>query len=131
MAHKYRSFTVNVVSSGSPSRIRRVLLISLGITMRPRSSTLRTIPVAFIYLLSSLMSNYDASICKQRTIIPMILPLLSVKRFRLEGSENLLLSGCRRSIILINRLEAASADIDLKNKFSEQRPEGAVHPYIG
>ena len=38
----------NVVSDGSPSRIRRVLLISLGMTTRPRSSILRTIPVAFI-----------------------------------------------------------------------------------
>ena len=31
---------------GSPSRILRVLLISLGITIRPRSFTLLTIPVA-------------------------------------------------------------------------------------
>ena len=41
---------VNVVSEGSPSRILKVLLISLGITIRPRSSTLLTMPVAFIYL---------------------------------------------------------------------------------
>ena len=41
---------VNVVCDGSPSRMRRVLLISLGITIRPRSSTRLTIPVAFIYL---------------------------------------------------------------------------------
>ena len=41
-------FCVNVVSSASPSRIRMVLLISLGITTRPRSSILLTIPVAFI-----------------------------------------------------------------------------------
>ncbi len=33
--------------SGSPSRIRRVLLISFGMTTRPRSSILLTIPVAF------------------------------------------------------------------------------------
>ena len=32
------SVCVNVISSGSPSRILRVLLISLGITTRPRSS---------------------------------------------------------------------------------------------
>ena len=44
------SIGVNVVSRGSPSRILRVLLISLGITIRPRSSTLLTMPVAFIYL---------------------------------------------------------------------------------
>lgn len=42
-------FTVNVIQSGSPSRIRNVRRISLGTTMRPRSSILRTIPVAFIY----------------------------------------------------------------------------------
>ena len=39
---------VNVVSDGSPSRIRSVLLISFGMTTRPRSSIRRTIPVAFI-----------------------------------------------------------------------------------
>ena len=37
---------VNVVSEGSPSLILRVLLISFGITIRPRSSTRLTIPVA-------------------------------------------------------------------------------------
>jgi len=41
---------VNVVSKGSPSRIFSVLLISLRITILPKSSTLLTIPVAFIYL---------------------------------------------------------------------------------
>ena len=44
------STDVNVVSEGSPSLILRVLLISLGMTIRPKSSTRRTIPVAFIYL---------------------------------------------------------------------------------
>ena len=43
---------VNVISNGSPSRIRRVRLISFGITTRPRSSILRTIPVAFISKIS-------------------------------------------------------------------------------
>ena len=42
-------FRVNVISVGSPSRIRIVLLISLGMTTRPRSSMRLTIPVAFIY----------------------------------------------------------------------------------
>ena len=37
---------VNVVSRGSPSLILRVLRISLGITILPKSSTLLTIPVA-------------------------------------------------------------------------------------
>ena len=44
------SSDVNVVREGSPSLILRVLLISLGITILPKSSTLRTIPVAFIFL---------------------------------------------------------------------------------
>ena len=66
--------------------MRRVLLISLGITILPRSSTLRTMPVAFIYLLSLWVSNYDASICKQRTIIPMVkrLPgIMSIKEIKM------------------------------------------------
>ena len=41
-------YGVNIISSGSPSRIRMVLRISLGMTTRPRSSMRRTIPVAFI-----------------------------------------------------------------------------------
>ena len=40
------SIGVNVVHEGSHSRMGRVLLISLGITIRPRSSTRLTIPVA-------------------------------------------------------------------------------------
>ena len=40
------SSDVNVVYEGSPSRIFKVLLISLGITILPQSSTQRTIPVA-------------------------------------------------------------------------------------
>ena len=42
------SHRVNVVSEGSPSRIRRVLLMSFGMTTRRRSSMRLTIPVAFI-----------------------------------------------------------------------------------
>jgi hypothetical protein len=40
------SSDVNIVHEGSPSRILRVLLISLGMTILPKSSTLLTIPVA-------------------------------------------------------------------------------------
>lgn len=59
-ANKQRDkvFCVNVVSNGSPSRIRMVLLISLGITTRPRSSIRRTIPVAFIYIKISLFHRF-------------------------------------------------------------------------
>ena len=42
------SLSVNI-SSGSPSRMRMVRRISLGITTLPRSSMRRTMPVAFIY----------------------------------------------------------------------------------
>ena len=41
----------------SPSRIRMVWRISLGITTRPRSSILLTIPVAFIYIKSPCFSD--------------------------------------------------------------------------
>ena len=50
IAKQNRSIGVNVASKGSPSRMRRVLLISLGMTILPKSSTLLTMPVAFIYL---------------------------------------------------------------------------------
>ena len=46
---KNLSIGVNVVWDGSSSRILIVLRISFGITTLPRSSILRTIPVAFIY----------------------------------------------------------------------------------
>ena len=42
------SHCVNAVCNGSPSRMRRVRRISLGMTTRPRSSIRRTMPVAFI-----------------------------------------------------------------------------------
>ena len=41
IAIQNRSLGVNVVSKGSPSRIFKVLLISFGITILPKSSTLR------------------------------------------------------------------------------------------
>ena len=44
------SHSANVVCDGSPSRMRRVRRISLEITICPRSSTRRTIPVVFVYL---------------------------------------------------------------------------------
>ena len=50
IAQQNLSIGVNVVSEESPSRMRRVLLISLGMTILPKSSTRRTMPVAFIFL---------------------------------------------------------------------------------
>lgn len=70
MHKQNRSIDVNTVSDGSPSRIRIVLLISLGITTRPRSSIRRTIPVAFIYkspLLNKIASR--DSVCSFRRIM--------------------------------------------------------------
>ena len=48
MAKQNLSHRANVICDGSPSRIRSVRRISLGMTTRPRSSMRRTIPVAFI-----------------------------------------------------------------------------------
>ena len=45
---------VHVICDGSPSRIRRVRRISFGMTILPRSSIRRTIPVAFISFSSTL-----------------------------------------------------------------------------
>ena len=45
----HRTLSANVVYNGSPSRILIVRRISFGITILPRSSILRTMPVAFIY----------------------------------------------------------------------------------
>ena len=49
--------------NGSPSRILRVLLISLGMTTRPRSSIRRTIPVAFIQELPPISCIVKCIIC--------------------------------------------------------------------
>ncbi len=45
------------------SHIRKVLRISFGITILPKSSILLTIPVAFIYSKPTLISNCDTIIC--------------------------------------------------------------------
>ncbi len=63
------SLSVNI-SSGSLSRIRNVLLISFGITIRPKSSILLTIPVAFISFPPSTMLKFCTSICKRWHFIP-------------------------------------------------------------
>ena len=57
------SIGVNVVSKGSPSRMRRVRLISFGMTILPKSSTLLTMPVAFIYL-SPFLQGAKPPLCK-------------------------------------------------------------------
>jgi len=68
IAQRNPSIGVNVVSKGSPSRMRMVRRISLGITTRPRLSMRRTIPVAFIYE-SLLVLSCLVIVCKERRII--------------------------------------------------------------
>ena len=46
----FNSFGANIICDGSPSRMRSVRRISLGITTRPSSSILRTMPVALIMI---------------------------------------------------------------------------------
>ena len=65
IAQQNRSIGVNVVREGSPSRILSVRRISLGITIRPKSSTLLTMPVAFIYL-SPFLLGTKPPLCKGR-----------------------------------------------------------------
>ena len=69
---QYFSHCVNDVCNGSPSRILRVLLISFGMTIRPKSSTRRTMPVAFILsspLKRSALDLHGSSICRKRGIM--------------------------------------------------------------
>ena len=58
IAREKISHGANVVNKGSPSRIRMVRRISLGMTTRPRSSIRRTIPVAFILYLYPPVVNF-------------------------------------------------------------------------
>ena len=64
------SSSVNELSSGSPSRIRIVLLISFGITTLPRSSILLTIPVAFMLLFHAFSVRSFAESCFLKTSLP-------------------------------------------------------------
>ena len=59
MAKQNLSHRANVICDGSPSRIRMVRRISLGITTRPRSSMRRTIPVAFIYKFPPVKADFS------------------------------------------------------------------------
>lgn len=71
---QYFSHGVNDVCNGSPSRIRRVRRISLGITTRPRSSMRRTIPVAFISKSPLSVKYYMAIVCRVREIMQNFAP---------------------------------------------------------
>ena len=67
------SDTVNDVCKGSPSRIRMVRRISLGITTLPRSSILLTIPVAFILYLSPCFVGKIFVFCRRTMFVPTIM----------------------------------------------------------
>ena len=58
IARQNLSHRANVICDGSPSRIRMVLRISLGMTTRPRSSIRRTMPVAFIYEIPPVKADF-------------------------------------------------------------------------
>ena len=68
---QYFSHRVNDVCNGSPSRMRRVLRISLGMTILPKSSTRLTMPVAFIISspLVRISGFFGSSICRKRGIM--------------------------------------------------------------
>lgn len=57
IAKQNLSHRANVICDGSPSRIRMVRRISLGMTTRPRSSIRLTMPVAFIYQIPPVDAN--------------------------------------------------------------------------
>ena len=64
------SHCVHVINDGSPSRIRSVRRISLGMTTRPRSSMRRTMPVAFIFKNLPLVHElYRGIVCRKREIM--------------------------------------------------------------
>ena len=71
IATQNRSHHVNDVCNGSPSRMRRVLRISLGMTILPKSSTRLTMPVAFIISspLVRISGFFGSSICRKRGIM--------------------------------------------------------------
>lgn len=68
IAKQNLSHHANVICNGSPSRIRIVRRISLGITTLPRSSILLTIPVAFI-ILTPLLLLRVCIVCRLREIM--------------------------------------------------------------
>ena len=101
IAQQNLSLGVNVICEGSPSRILRVLRISLGITILPKSSTRRTIPVAFIVYLSpflysemcqkpSIYAGFrDLLVYSNYTSPKPILPLFSFVPVGHKGLEDL------------------------------------------
>ena len=94
------SIDVNVVSKWSPSRILKVRRISLGITIRPRSSTLRTIQLlSYFYLLHRHFVGGGVSPPRGRETRPLqqilqFTPLVSVIGRRLYNNIDTLKLRC-------------------------------------
>lgn len=89
IAAQNRSHRANVICDGSPSRIRIVRRISLGITTLPRSSIRLTIPVAFIslvlriFVVQSLFSAIEQKLCRKKICVFFIsIPLQKLFRRR-------------------------------------------------
>ena len=80
-----------------PSRIRIVLLISLGITTLPRSSIRRTIPVAFIYKNSLLYKFVLLVSVKQGDLYLILNYNISLSCCKLYISKMFLSSHSRRN----------------------------------
>ena len=82
---------VNVVCDGSPSRIRSILLISLGITTLPKSSILLTKPLA--------VPKIVRRSCSSLTILTATLPYARCIVHRTRSRRHQLLSYIHFSLI--------------------------------
>ena len=105
---------VNVVCEGYPSLILRVLLISLGITIRPRSSTGCTIPVAVPDIFVGFQKP-SSSVDRGHSLCSLFLPQAAVASlpscFHISTSFHLqiTLRVCKLSEIIPQRSKNASA----------------------
>ena len=87
IAKQNLSHRANVICDGSPSRMRMVRRISLGITTRPRSSILLTIPVAFISSNLSCCCFFMAETCSRRSFsIRQLVMLEKIAKRKLPGN---------------------------------------------
>ena len=104
---------VNVISEGSPSRIRMVLRISFGITTRPKSSILLTIPVAFIlcllFMVSLFWDSFDLSkllvLSAESVLIYADSQILTMFRY----ADGVIPSVCRRSLVKLEGFSTPQA----------------------
>ena len=83
--------TVNIVCDGSPSLMRKVRLISFGMTTRPSSSILLTMPVARIKNASdTLKLLHDVCVvCTNRGVLCVFADFAGLQAFMLSFSAGL------------------------------------------